>query len=381
MSQSPHDQDPRHYVARDPGRRFTIWWIGGVLLVCVATAAVVLARDVRLRRAGELKEQEVAEGRRVLVMRPRQGPSTRTLEVPATIRGFDEAPVHAKIAGYLKRISVDKGDRVTAGQVIAELESPELDHQVANAEAAYALQQTTDARTQALVRGGIVAKQVGDETHSALKQAEATLAELRAMQEYEQIRAPFDGVVTARAVDPGALVAQATTTSGTPIVTVASIGTVRVYANLPQSVALRVQVGDAVAITVNEYPGRVFGGAVARRAEALRTATRTMLVEVDVPNDDGALFPGMYASARFTANLPDGPPLVPDDALVFRGGKTYVPVVRANRLVLAEVALGYDDGRTVEVVSGVDAEDDIAMNVGQSARDGELVRAVPLAEH
>ena len=374
-------EDPRHYVARAPGRRFRGGWIAAVFLVCVATAAVVLARDVRLRRQGELKEQEAAEGRRVLVMRPRQAPPTRTLEGPATIRGFDEAPVYAKIAGYLKRITVDKGDRVTAGQVIAELESPELDHQVANAEAAFALQQATDARTQTLVRTGIVAQQNGDETRSALKQAEATLAQLKAMQQYEQIRAPFDGVVTARTVDPGALVAQATSTGGTAIVTVASTGTMRVYASLSQSAALWVQVGDPATIGVDAYPGRVFSGTVTRRSEALRMATRSMLIEVDVPNEDGALFPGMYASARFTANLPDGPPLVPDDALVFRGGKTYVAVVRDDHLVLAEVTLGYDDGRNVEVVSGIGADDSIAMNVGQSARDGELVRAVPLAEH
>ncbi len=373
--------DPRRYVARPPGRWFTASWIGGVLLVCVATAAVVLARDLQLRRQGELKQQEANEGRRVVVTRPSSAPPSRTLEVPATVRGFDESPVYAKIAGYLKRISVDKGDHVSAGQMIAELESPELDQQVANAEAALTLQQATDARTQALVRTGVVAKQNGDETHSALKQAEANLAQLRAMQEYERIRAPFAGVVTVRSVDPGALVPQATATSGgTSIVTIASLGTVRVYANLPQSAAVRVQVGDPASISVAEYPGRAFTGTVSRRAEALRTATRTMLVEVDVPNEDGALYPGMYATARFTMTLPDGPPMVPDDALVFRGGKVYVPVVRDDHLVLAEVELGYDDGRNVEITSGVAADDSVAMNVGQSARDGELVRAMPLAE-
>jgi RND family efflux transporter MFP subunit len=373
--------DPRTYVARRPGRGFTAWWIGTVLLVCVATAAVVLARDLRLRRQGELKEQEAAEGRRVLVTHPTHGAASRTLEVPATVRGFDEAPVYAKIAGYLKRIAVDKGDRVVADQVIAELESPELDQQVANAQAAYTLQQATDARTQELVRTGIVAKQQGDEARSALKQAEATLGQLRATQGYEQIRAPFAGIVTARAVDPGALIPQATASApGTPIVTVASVATVRILANVPQNAAPRVQVGDAASITVGEYPGRIFSGTVSRRADALRTATRTMLVEVDVPNADGALYPGMYATARFTMTLPEGPPRVPDDALVFRGGQVYVPVVRDDRLVLAKVALGFDDGRTVEITSGIDATDQIAMNVGQSAHDGEVVRAVPLAE-
>jgi len=372
--------DPRSYVPRRPGRRFTAWWVVAVLLVCVATAAVVLARDLRLRREAEVKEQQAAEGRRVLVTRPRPPASSRTLDIPATVRGFEESPVYAKIPGYLKSIAVDKGDRVAADQVIAELESPEIDQQVANAEAAYKLQQVTDARTQELVRTGIVAKQDGDQTHSALAQAEATLAQLRATQAYEHIRAPFTGVVTARNFDPGALVPQATTTSGTPIVTIASVATVRVYAAVPQSVAPLVQVGDAAEVTVDEYPGRVFKGTVDRRAEALQTATRTMLVEVDVPNTDGALYPGMYATARFTAPLPDGPPLVSDDTLVFRNGKVYVPVVRDNRLVLSEVTLGRDDGRTVEITSGLRPDDDVAVNVGQSAHDGEVVRAMPLAE-
>jgi RND family efflux transporter MFP subunit len=266
--------------------------------------------------------------------------------------------------------------------VIAELESPEVDQQVANAQAAYVLQQATDARTQELVRTGIVAKQNGDETRSALKQAEATLAQLKATREYEQIRAPFDGVVTARNVDPGALIPQATgSTVGTPIVTVASVATVRVLADLPQSAAPRIQVGDSATITVVEYPGRDFTGAVSRRAEALRPATRTMLVEVDVPNDDRKLYPGMYATARFTMTRAEGPPTVPDDTLVFRGGEVYVPVVRDSRLVLAKVTLGYDDGRTVEITAGIEPDEMIAMNVGQSARDGELVRAMPLEGH
>ncbi|MCC6764449.1 MAG: efflux RND transporter periplasmic adaptor subunit [Deltaproteobacteria bacterium] len=372
--------DPRRYVSRKPGRWFTASWIAAVLVVCAATAAIVLARDLRLRRQGEIKRDEAAKGRRVLVTRPSTAPATRALEVPASVRGFEESLVYAKIAGYLKRIAVDKGDHVTAGQVIAELESPEVDQQVANAEAAVTLQRATDARTQALVREGVVAKQTGDETRGALAQAEATLAQLRATQAYEQIRAPFTGVVTARAVDPGALVSQATAGAGTPIVTVASLARMRVSANLPQSAAVRVQVGDPAGITVKEYPGRVFAGTVSRRAEALRTATRTMLVEVDVPNEDGALYPGMYATARFDVTQPEGPPTVPDDALVFRGGRVYVPLVRDGHLVLAAVELGYDDGRTVEITSGISADDTIAMNVGQAARDGEPVHAVPLPQ-
>ncbi len=370
--------DPRTYEPRRPGRRFTIAWIVLVTSVVLVTAAIVLARELRIRRQSEGLEQTLAEGRRVLVTRPAAPDETRTVAVPATIRGFVETPVYAKIAGYLKSIAVDKGDRVAQGQVLAVLDAPEIDHQVATARANYELQKITDERNQQLLREGVVAKQEADQAHSAMLQAKATLAELEAQQAYETIRAPAAGVVTARNVDPGALVPQATTSNaGMPLVMLATLAPVRIYADVPQTVAPELRVGDAAVITVPEYPGREFTGQVVRRADALTPATRTMLVEVDVANEDQALYPGMYARATFTVAGGAGAPRVSDDALVFRGGKVYVPVVRERRLELAEVALGRDDGRMVEVTSGISPDDLVALNVGQAVRDGEVVQPVP----
>jgi RND family efflux transporter MFP subunit len=348
-----------------------------VLATFIVTAALVLARDLRIRRQTELLEQEVTQGRRVLVAPVQFAPPSRSLEIPATVHGFVETPIYAKIAGYLKKINVDKGDRVKEGQVLAVLESPEIDQQVANARATYNLQRLTNQRNQELVRKALIAQQVADESRAAMLQAKATLDQLEAMQRYEAIGAPFTGIVTARYVDPGALIPQTTTSSGgNPIVTLATLSPVRVYADVPQSAAPLIHDGDPAVIIVNEYPGREFKGSVTRHPDALRTATRTMLVEVDVPNEDTALLPGMYGRVTFSVAVPAGPPQVPDDALVFRGGKVYVPVVRDNHLHLAEVTLGYDNGRTVEVTVGIGPKDQVALNVGQSARDGEVVQPI-----
>jgi RND family efflux transporter MFP subunit len=375
------DENPRTYTPRTPGRLFTVGWTITVVLLVVVTAALVLARELRVRRDADRLEQDLAQGRRVLVTRPNALPPTRALTVPATIRGFVETPIFAKIPGYLRSIAVDKGDVVTEGQVMAVLESPEVDQQVADARANYELQQVTNNRNQELFRQGIVARQLADEARGAMLRAKAALEQMQATQAYETIRAPYTGIVVARNVDPGALIPQVTTTnsSGTPIVLLATISPVRVYADVPQSSTPFIQPGDPAVITVNEYPGREFKGTVARRADALQPTTRTMLVEVDVPNEDAEhrLYGGMYAQIAFTVALRGGVPQVPADALVFRSGKIYVPVVHDNRLTLAEVVLGYDDGRLVEVTSGVGPDDLIALNVGQAVHDGEVVQAIP----
>ncbi|MFI5364156.1 MAG: efflux RND transporter periplasmic adaptor subunit [Candidatus Binatia bacterium] len=374
-------EDPKNYTPRKPGKRFVIGWLSVVLVVFVVTAALVRARDIRMQRSTAELEEQLAQGAHVLVTHVRHAPPHRTLALPATIHGFIETPMYAKVAGYLKTIDVDKGDRVKKGQVLAVLESPELDQQVANARANYDFQVLTNQRNQELVQKALIAQQDADQSRAAMLQAKATLDQLLAQQAYEAIRAPFDGIVTARTVDPGALIPQVTTpAASTPIVTLATLSPVRVYTDVPQSAAPLIQNGDAVNITVTEYPGRAFKGNVTRHPDALQAATRTMLVEVDIPNHDLALLPGMYAEVTFNVAVPAGPPLVPDDSLIFQRGKVYVPLVRENRLHLAPVTLGYDDGRSVEVTEGVDSDDVVAINLGQSVHDGEVVQPVPVAD-
>jgi RND family efflux transporter MFP subunit len=372
------EDDPKSYTLEKPGRLFFFGWLVAVLVLLGLTAGLVRARSVRINRQTDELEHQIAIGPRVLVAQVLHAPRSRTIEIPATIHGYVETPVYAKTAGYLKTIRVDKGDRVAAGQVIAILDTPELDQQVVNARASHGMARLTDQRNNVLRRDGAVAQQVADEARASMVEAKATLDQLAAMQAYKTIRAPFTGIITARYVDQGALVPQVTTPSAasTPIVAMATMSPLRVYAAAPQSVAPFIRNGDAATITVTEYPQRTFKGVVARHPEALTSDTRTMLVEVDLSNEDRALYPGMYAKLVLDVATPAGVPMVPDDALIFRGGKPYVPVVRGGHLRLAAVTLGYDNGVNVEITEGVSDQDMVALNVGQAASDGEPVQPV-----
>ncbi|MGH8013929.1 MAG: efflux RND transporter periplasmic adaptor subunit [Candidatus Binataceae bacterium] len=372
------EDDPRNYVTERPGTLFYIGWAGLVILVLAATAGLVLARGFWINRQSAQLQHTLSEGPRVLVTHVIYAPASRSLSLPGTINGYIETPIYAKIPGYLKAILVDKGDRVKKNQVLAVLESPELDQQVANARAAYRLASITDRRNRVLLGAQVIAKQNYDESHAQLLQARASLDQLIAEQTYKIIRAPFDGMVTARYVDPGALIPQVTSPSSgqTPIVAMATISPVRVYVHVPQSASTFIHDGDPAKVTVTEYPEHVFEGSVTRHPEALMSASRTMLVEIDLPNRDQMLYPGMYATVTLNIRNPTGVPQVPDDALIFRDGKVYVPVVRNDHLNLAPVTLGYDNGLTVEITHGVSNDDLVAINVGQSARNGETVRPI-----
>jgi RND family efflux transporter MFP subunit len=376
---SEKEDDPKNFSVPAPGRFFFTGWVIAIIVVLVATAGLVLARDLWLERQTSELAQQQEPGPHVLVADVSLAPPTRDLKLPATIRGFDETDIYAKVPGYLKTIKVDKGDRIHKGQLLAVLTSPELDQQVANARANYNLAVVTDKRNQTLLRAGVIAPQTADESHAAMLQAKATLEQDIANQAYETITAPFDGIVTARYIDPGHLV-PANTTPGTPgagaIISVSRVAPLRVFTYVPQNIAPFIKNGDAATITAMGYAGQKFVGAITRHPEALSPDTRTMLVEVDLPNENQALYPGMYATAEFTVKMGTGAPMVPDDALVFRNGKVYVPVVRNNQLRLAEVTLGYDNGQMVEVISGIKQTDKVAVNVGQAARDGENVQPV-----
>jgi membrane fusion protein (multidrug efflux system) len=373
------EDDPKNFSVPAPGGFFFAGWAIAIIVALVATAGLVLARELWLgRQTSELAQQQ-APGPHVLVAGVLKAPPTQDLKLPASIRGYDETDIYAKVPGYLKTIKVDKGDRIHTGQLLAILTSPELDQQVANARANYNLALITDKRNQILVRSQVIPQQTADETHYTMLQYRATLAQDLADQAYETITAPFDGIVTARYIDPGHLV-PATTTPGTPgsgaIITISRMAPLRVFVYVPQNVAPFIKDGDAATITAIGYTGQKFTGTITRHPEALSADTRTMLVEVDLPNENEVLYPGMYATAEFTVAMGTGSPMVPDDALVFRDGKVYVPVVRNNQLHLAEVTLGYDNGQTVDVLSGINPDDKVAVNVGQAARDGENVQPV-----
>jgi len=371
------EDDPRQYKGPKPGKLFAVGLAIAVVVAVALTAGLVLGHDLMVQRQTSQLARLAEQGRNVLVAKVFEEPASRTVDLPATIHGYTEAAIYAKVAGYLKTIDVDKGDRVQQGQVVAILETPDLDKQVADAKAAYWLQSVTDKREQILVRQGVIAQQEADTARANMLQAKATYEQLLAEQGYKDITAPFDGIVTARYVDPGALIPQATTSAnGIPIISVATLSPLRVYADVPQSLALSVKNGDPATITSYELVGKQFKGDVIRHPDALDTASRTMLVEVDLPNKDHALLPGMYAKLDITVSAAQSGSMVRDDALVFRDGKIFVPVVRDGHLHLVPVKLGYDNGNTVVVEGDIRGDDLVALNVGQAATDGEVVHPV-----
>jgi multidrug efflux pump subunit AcrA (membrane-fusion protein) len=372
------------------GRLLMIALFAAVIVAFTVSGGFVLAKQQLIQRQTTQLSQTAALGPHVLVTQLSGGAGSRTIELPASIHGYIETPVYAKVPGYMKTINVDKGDHVKAGQVIAIIESPETDKQVADARSFLWIQNVTDVRNQELVRQEVVPQQTADQTHSAMLQAKALYQQELAMQQYEVVRAPFDGIVTARFVDPGTLIPAATSpvsatpnavflptnNTSTPIVSLASQTPLRIYAYVPQTFSSLIKDGDPATVTVADFPDRKFTGTVTRHPEALDQTTRTMQVEVDLPNQDRALFPGMYANMKMTARVTSSSLTAPDDALIFRNDKIYLPVVRDNHLKLVEVTLGHDSGYTVEVNGDLRAGDQIAVNVGEAARDGEAVQPV-----
>jgi membrane fusion protein, multidrug efflux system len=357
-----------------------IGWSVAVMLVFAVSVGLLWAHSLQIRSQQSSLQGINALGPRVLVMRVQQQGHSRSVSLPASIHGYIETPIYAKTPGYLKAIYVDKGDRVHKGEVLAVLESPELDKQVADAKASYWLQKVTDGRNQELVAQQVIPQQRADDTRAAMLQARAAYEQLVALQSYEVIRAETDGIITARDVDPGALIPQVTSPGGsTPIVQLATLHPLRVYADVPQDLAALVKDGEPASVSVTQYPDRSFSGTVTRHPDALAQDTRTMRVEVDLPNTDSALYPGMYATLALSVGSSDIAPWVPDDALIFRGGDAFVPVVRKDRIHLARVALGNDDGREVQVSSGLSRDDLIAVNVGQGVEEGDTVQPVVLA--
>ncbi len=371
-----------------PGSLFFIGWALGALAVLGVTVGIVLARERLMRSQQVLRVAEVQRGPSVLVRRLSFAEKGRVVKLPAEIHGYLETAIYAKVSGFVQKMLVDKGDWVKQGQLLAVIEAPELNKQMANALANYQIMKVTNDRYQALVRNQVIAQQDADQAQANFLQAKATLQQLRDITRYEEVRAPYAGMISARNVDPGVLVAQssaaassaplvaATAASPMPLLTLALLDTVRVYAYMPQSSATYIKDGDPSVVTVAEYPGRSYIGTVTRHPVALMSATRTMLVEVDFRNKDHSLLPGMYAEMAVQVSVPKRVPKVPDDILVFNNGKVFVPTVNEDRIHLAEVTLGYDDGRAVEVTHGLSGQELLAMNVGQSAREGERVQPI-----
>jgi membrane fusion protein, multidrug efflux system len=362
---------------------FYIKWIALPLGALIVAGGIVVARESVLRSQRSDLAKEEARGRVVLCTKLHGKRAARTITLPGEVHGFYETQIYAKISGYVKNMFVDKGSRVKKGQLVATIESPETDQETRNAKATYDLAKVTDDRNQILVSQQVIDQQTADQSHLTMLADLATWKSLAAMQRYELVYAPFDGMITVRNLYPGALVATATAagTSNPSIYEIATLKPLRVYVYLPQTYAPLMRDGDESTVTVSEYPGRNYNGSITRHPSALDQGTRTMLLEVDLPNGDLSLYPGMYANVAITIKGNNGAPQVPDEALIFNGERVYVPIVQENRIHLIAVKLGLDDGINCEITRGLRGDETVALGLGQAATDGEFIRPLMAQNH
>jgi RND family efflux transporter MFP subunit len=324
----------------------------------------------------------------VAVTRPVRTAAAEEVILPGSMQSFIDTPIWARSSGYLKKWYVDIGGHVKAGQLLAVIESPEVDKQLDQAKASqetaqanYTYAASTAVRYQNLLKTDSVAKQETDQMVSAAAAQKATLdamtqnvKRLEQMQSFERVYAPFDGIITARNVDVGALIDAGANTPGKELFHEGQINTLRIYVSIPEMYSRAAQKGVHAYLTLDEYPDRKFMGTVVRNANSIDATSRTLLVEVDVKNPTGELLPGSYVSVHLNIQSKAAGFVVPSNALIFQSAGLQVAVVRNNRAQLIPVSIGHDYGNTVEVVSGLKADDQVIVNPSDSLTNGEPVR-------
>jgi RND family efflux transporter MFP subunit len=278
----------------------------------------------------------------------------------------------------VKSWKVDIGDNVQAGQLLAEIATPEVDQQLAQARAQEEIAKLTADRWRDLVQKNVVSKQEYDQNEKAYEAAKANLQQLEKIQGFQQVVAPFTGKITARNIDIGTLVTAGTGNSGTPLFSMVQSDPLRVYVFVPQENAASMREGLKAKILVQERPGQNFEGTVTRTAGALDPTSRTMQVEVQVPNHDGKLYAGMYGQVKFLLPDDNAPIVVPADAFVFRSqGPQVVTVTNDNRIHWQKISVGRDFGTQLEVLDGLAENTKIVMNPTDDLVDGIQVQVKP----
>jgi RND family efflux transporter MFP subunit len=364
-----------------PRRRSALVYLAGLgALVLVAFGVITLdaRRKSQAQADAQVREETVRRGPRVRLADVKRSSGVRHLVLQGEARPYAEVTLYAKVAGYLRDLRVDKGDRVKANQVLATVIAPELDAQYLAAEADARNKRVNAKRLTALAPSGVVSAQELEQGQAAADVAEATQAALSNQRDYRVIRAPFSGVVTARFADPGTLIQSAANaqSGAVPIVSVAKGDTLRVYVYLDQASASFVRAGDVATIRVPERPGWSRQAKVTRSSGALSPKTRTMQTEVDIENTDGAILPGSYVDVELDVKVP-ALLEIPAEALVMRGEKTAVAVVDGgSRVHYRPVVVADDDGQLVRLVSGVNQGERVALNLGSDTSDGSPVQVV-----
>jgi RND family efflux transporter MFP subunit len=323
----------------------------------------------------------------VEVLHPKAGAPDVQLMLPGNTQPFSDTAIYARTNGYLRRWYFDIGAHVKRGDLMAEIETPEVDDQLrqargdlANAEATMKLASVTADRKQALLKTGFAPVQdrdnaVGafDAARAMVQSRQAAVAQLEQMQSFERVEAPFDGIVTARTVDVGALIAAGGATSARELFHLVAIDWLRIYVSIPETYSPAMHIGATATVTLDEFPGETFEGHLVRTSNAIDQASRTLLVEVDVPNKDGRLLPGSYVHVLFKIPTAGKAVTIPANALLFRKEGLQVGVIRDSKVDLVPVKIGHDFGDTVEISSGLQATDQIVANPADSLVSGTTV--------
>lgn len=361
-----------------------------IAIVVAVFAGLAIYSGIRSRAEAETKLARATESAAVPsvnVVYPQTGSASQEIALPGSTQPYIDTPIYARTSGYLRKWSFDIGAHVKKGQLLAVIETPELDEQLQqaqaqlkNADANLQLAQITAARWQHLLQTNSVSHQETDQALSDLASKEALVSSnqanvrrLEQLQDYENVYAPFDGVITQRNTDIGDLIQAGENSPPRELFHLASVSTLRVYIPVPEVYTDAVRTGEKVNLTLDEYPGQKFTGTLVRNSDAIDPASRTLNVEVDVANPDGKLRPGAYVFVHLTVPPVNGAVTVPANALLFRSEGLRVGVVRNGHAELVPITIGHDYGSSVEVVSGLKASEPVILNPSDSLESGQVV--------
>jgi RND family efflux transporter MFP subunit len=364
-------------------------WIGMAVVAAIVAAVVVFG--VMARRGSEktlAKETAASAIPSVNVVYPTPSTLSSAIALPGNTQAYMDTPIYSRTNGYLKSWYFDIGAHVRKGQLMAQIETPEVDQQLQvaqadlkSAQANLDLANTTSSRYQNLLKTNSVSKQETDVAVSdasakkaAVDASMANVRRLEQLQSFEKVYAPFDGIVTARNTDVGRLISAGQNTTPQELFHLAAIGKIRVYVSVPEAYSAAIQVGSKAALTLDEYPGRTFEGTIARNSNSIDQATRTLNVEVDVDNPKAELLPGAYVFVHFKVPEHSASLMLPSNTLLFRSEGLRVGVVRDGRVQLVPVKIGRDAGATVEIASGLTANDAVILDPSDSLASGQEVQ-------
>jgi RND family efflux transporter MFP subunit len=378
----PNDSAARVRSSKAGRSVATVAIVAAVFFLIALVVGLAHQKAVRSELAADARDHAAMP---VSTSHPQSGASQLEVRFPANIQAYTETPIYARTNGYIKHWYIDIGGRVERGQLLAEIETPELDQQLRQAEAAQAqaqanldLARSTAARYQELLKQDSVSKQDTDQAVSTLKADEANVKaaianvnQLKEMQSFERVTTPFAGTITARYIDTGSLIASGT---NTVLFRLADTSTLRVYANVPEVDSKDVAIGASIDLETPGGKGKKYTGTVVRTAGAIDPLSRTLLTEIRVPNPKQEIVPGEFGEVTFHLHSSKAVLVIPASSLLFRAQGTQVALVQAgNRVHIQSLQLGRDLGNSVEVVSGLAAEDAVIENPSDAITEGARV--------